>query len=574
MQDVCYPGTNLKITVSQDTAQTSKPNVERSRSAIDSNGDDGSTKLSTTSESPVANDKKILSRRFSYTSIRGVNMKDVPYSRLVDSSPVNQLSQKLDSDSKLNSERSKLILGVPEMENAPKSSASDSKLAVDYFNATSETEILQQSSSPHSLPTVTATELCLSKLPTPAKSIDGVNVSDSHHSLYIRSESEERLKQEVERTVSMSSENHSEAFYSADEDTSHGLGGSRTSSLRQSIASAGPALMRNDSMKKKYSSDLSIVESTTNTTNLSIGEKAHTLERAKPQQSTRRSPRIIHANNFTERTNSKACLETNGGVGGILNDSSDSRSLSSTSFISAVSSQEDMALVNLHMQVNKPIIDSPLLMSSYISHLTQVKCMNWSQSSLPSASDAFTTPMFRRADDGRLVYVGGRYVPKFETITEGFTSLKMVTRNDGSPMASSSNKTPTHPYLWDSATLIQSEGEDDNIPRDEEELLAVQHETGSRTTVIIKLKGDVDIMISPMVLESLQRFIDVITPTLATLHPLTILNHLHSECISRVEDANILKQDQSLSYWSQVQTSSKRSTAERNIKNGQGDEKS
>ncbi|KAK0176217.1 hypothetical protein PV328_000373 [Microctonus aethiopoides] len=570
LQDVCYPGTNLKITVSQDTAQTSKPNVERSRSAIDSNGDDGSTKLSTTSESPVANDKKILSRRFSYTSIRGVNMKDVPYSRLVDSSPVNQLSQKLDSDSKLNSERSKLILGVPEMENAPKSSASDSKLAVDYFNATSETEILQQSSSPHSLPTVTATELCLSKLPTPAKSIDGVNVSDSHHSLYIRSESEERLKQEVERTVSMSSENHSEAFYSADEDTSHGLGGSRTSSLRQSIASAGPALMRNDSMKKKYSSDLSIVESTTNTTNLSIGEKAHTLERAKPQQSTRRSPRIIHANNFTERTNSKACLETNGGVGGILNDSSDSHSLSSTSFISAVSSQEDMALVNLHMQVNKPIIDSPLLMSSYISHLTQVKCMNWSQSSLPSANDAFTTPMFRRADDGRLVYVGGRYVPKFETITEGFTSLKMVTRNDGSPMASSSNKTPTHPYLWDSATLIQSEGEDDNIPRDEEELLAVQHETGSRTTVIIKLKGDVDIMISPMVLESLQRFIDVITPTLATLHPLTILNHLHSECISRVEDANILKQDQSLSYWSQVQTSSKRSTAERNIKNGQG----
>lgn len=117
-------------------------------------------------------------------------------------------------------------------------------------------------------------------------------------------------------------------------------------------------------------------------------------------------------------------------------------------------------------------------------------------------------------------------------------------------------------------------GEDDSATRAEEELLAVQHETGSRTTVIVKLKGDVDIMISPMVLESLQRFIDVITPTLATLHPLTILNHLHSECISRVEDANILKQDQSLSYWSQVQTSSKRSTAERNLKNGQGDEKS
>jgi hypothetical protein len=203
--------------------------------------------------------------------------------------------------------------------------------------------------------------------------------------------------------------------------------------------------------------------------------------------------------------------------------------------------------------------------------------------------------MFQRAEDGRLVYVGGRYVPKLDTVTEGFTSLKMVTRSDGSPVASSSNKTPTHPYLWDDISLNQTEGmlfkrlffwiisrkfknpdiilgEDDHAMHGEEELLAILHETGSRTTVIAKFKGDVDIMISPMVLESLQRFIDSIIPTLASLHPLTILNHLHNECISKVEDANILKQDQSLSYWSQVQTSSKRSTAERNIKNGQGDD--
>lgn len=52
--------------------------------------------------------------------------------------------------------------------------------------------------------------------------------------------------------------------------------------------------------------------------------------------------------------------------------SSDSPSLSSASFISAMSSQEDMTLINLHMQVNRPIIDSPLLMASYLSHLAQV----------------------------------------------------------------------------------------------------------------------------------------------------------------------------------------------------------
>lgn len=51
-------------------------------------------------------------------------------------------------------------------------------------------------------------------------------------------------------------------------------------------------------------------------------------------------------------------------------DSSDS--YSSTSYASAVGSQEDFTLIDLHMQVNRQIVDSPMLMSSYVSHLSQV----------------------------------------------------------------------------------------------------------------------------------------------------------------------------------------------------------
>lgn len=59
----------------------------------------------------------------------------------------------------------------------------------------------------------------------------------------------------------------------------------------------------------------------------------------------------------------------------------------------------------------------------------------------------------------------------------------------------------------------------------------------------------------------LDRFIDSLTPTFINLHPLTVLNHLHSNCISRVEAANILKRDK---YLSQMQGGgSKRSTVER-----------
>nr|XP_031841602.1 transmembrane protein KIAA1109 isoform X3 [Nomia melanderi] len=565
-----YPVVGVKLTATQDGSHTSKKGVERPRSVAEHNKDSGieensSTKFITASASPFAcsGERKLLGRRFSYTSMRGSSVRDVPYSRLVDASPVAHLPQKLDSDSKLHTERSKSILSVPEIEAAPKSSVSDSKLAVDYFNA-SDVEPFEPN-SPQSLPVVSTDTNYSESLQIATKTVDSINISDSHHSLYVNSESEERVKQEVQRTISMSSENHSEAFYSADEDTSHGLSGSRTSSLRQSIIGSGSVLTRNDSMKKKYSSDLSIVESSANV-NVPVSEKAHTLERAKPQTtSTKRSPRVNRNTSFQNDTDSTGHS--------ILRDSSDSHSVSSTSFISAVSSQEDVTLVNLHMQINKPIVDSPLLMSSYVSHLTQVRCSNWSQSSIPAGSGAFTTPLFQPTEDGRLVYVGVKYVPKFETIAEGFTSLKMITRSDGSPTAGSSNKTPTHPYLWDSSTISQMEGEQDHTTHNEEELLAAQHESGSRTTVIVKFKGDVDIMLTPMVLESLQRFIDAIIPTLAALHPLSILNHLHHECIGKVEDANILKQDQSLSYWSQVQTSSKRSTAERNVKNGQGDDK-
>ena len=50
--------------------------------------------------------------------------------------------------------------------------------------------------------------------------------------------------------------------------------------------------------------------------------------------------------------------------------------VSNHSYTSAMSQQEDFGLINLHTQVDKPITESPLLMSSYLSHLTQLRCSN------------------------------------------------------------------------------------------------------------------------------------------------------------------------------------------------------
>lgn len=105
------------------------------------------------------------------------------------------------------------------------------------------------------------------------------------------------------------------------------------------------------------------------------------------------SPKIIPLANTVS-------IDTNEGLG----DAESSDSYSSTSYASAVGSQEDFTLVDLHMQVNRLIVDSPMLMSSYVTHLSQNKCSNWGAQ--PKHSDQFSVPLFEKNQDGKLVYVG------------------------------------------------------------------------------------------------------------------------------------------------------------------------
>lgn len=174
-----------------------------------------------TRASPSSLDERKSSRRYSSTSIRSTILKDVPYARLVETCPA-ALPTKLDSDSKLHTEKTKLYVTTPHGDSLPKNSVSDSKLAVDYFN-TPEAPLKDVVDD----------------------SMKSVNVSESHHSLNERISTDEQLAKHVQRTTSMSSENHSEAFFSADEDVN-----SRSSSLRNSILSAKGVLTREDTSVK------------------------------------------------------------------------------------------------------------------------------------------------------------------------------------------------------------------------------------------------------------------------------------------------------------------------------------
>lgn len=73
LQDISYPITGLKVTVSQDGSQVLKKGVERPKSVTDHNKEENSNmKLHVASASPLitSGDRKSLDRRFSYTSMR------------------------------------------------------------------------------------------------------------------------------------------------------------------------------------------------------------------------------------------------------------------------------------------------------------------------------------------------------------------------------------------------------------------------------------------------------------------------------------------------------------------------
>lgn len=84
-----------------------------------------------------------------------------------------------------------------------------------------------------------------------------------------------------------------------------------------------------------------------------------------------------------------------------------------------------------------------------------------------------------------------------ETISSGVTSLKMASKSE-----TGNNKTPTSPYVhvWD-----QDEVDTEYGSFQEEELLNSHTDSESRTVLIVKLKDDLDVMICPLLLETLQR---------------------------------------------------------------------
>lgn len=202
---------------------------------------------------------------------------------------------------------------------------------------------------------------------------------------------------------------------------------------------------------------------------------------------------------------------------------------SNISFNSAVSSADDFSLVDLHLQSARPVVDSPILLTSYVTHLGEAECPNWSQMAPKFPSE------IRQSSASRL---------RFTLVKSGFSSFRLVDRplntpgHHGAgfgffaPHSHEQTEKSGQSWMWDVGEEDRSSGiggvKNDDARND-------------ATTVLVKVGRPVHIMCCPLSLESAQRFVESLVPTLEHLHPMTLMTRVYGRCIGHVESQNPLK---------------------------------
>lgn len=260
---------------------------------------------------------------------------------------------------------------------------------------------------------------------------------------------------------------------------------------------------------------------------------------------------------------------------------------SSNSFMSAYSSPKELnsdlddeidddedneSIYDLRDQMEKPIIESPLLMSTYSNYLTLYQCENW----------------WPKNDSINLL--NGNYIPTMRQSTfDGFSSIGLIRKRkstvkqlnrqnqqDAHSGDSDEEYEPGSVYgrISDDLGSSSKEGfhkthkrQDSservmNLGKLEKQISKTIEIRNEKVTVLVKINGDTEIKISPLCLDGLKTFVEALTPTLAKAHPLTIINHINTLCYNNVESKNHLKKEKTLEY-GQLKLKAWHSTMER-----------
>ncbi|KAB1282163.1 Transmembrane protein [Camelus dromedarius] len=201
---------------------------------------------------------------------------------------------------------------------------------------------------------------------------------------------------------------------------------------------------------------------------------------------------------------------------------------SQASFVSALGGEDDV-IEHLYVVESEKTVESEQItsqqpvMNCYQTYLTQFQVINWSvkhpankrtsKSSLHRPLDLDTPTSEESSSSFEQLSV-----PTFKVIKQGLTANSLLDR--GMQLSGSTSNTPYTPL--DKKAVDNTD--DETLT---EEWTLDQPVSQTRTTAIVEVKGTVDIVLTPLVAEALDRYIEAMVHCASTRHPAAIVDDLH-----------------------------------------------
>ncbi|XP_034715051.1 transmembrane protein KIAA1109 homolog [Etheostoma cragini] len=201
---------------------------------------------------------------------------------------------------------------------------------------------------------------------------------------------------------------------------------------------------------------------------------------------------------------------------------------SQASFVSALVMEEESSVEAEKTAEPGPVTRQPHVMACYQSYLAHYQVSNWSVKQ-PTNKRTSKSSLHRPLDldtptsEESAASFDQLSVPSFKVMKQGLSASSLFDR--GLQLMGENNSTPYTPL--DKRAM---ENTDEDTTTDDWTLEQPLAQT--RTTAIVEVKGAVNVVLTPLVAESLDRYIESMVHFASIRHPAAILDDLHGKVLN------------------------------------------
>ncbi|XP_077586910.1 bridge-like lipid transfer protein family member 1 isoform X3 [Stigmatopora nigra] len=226
--------------------------------------------------------------------------------------------------------------------------------------------------------------------------------------------------------------------------------------------------------------------------------------------------------------------------------------ISQASFVSALAMEEESSVEAEKTAEPGPVTRQPHVMACYQNYLAHYQVSNWSVKQ-PTNKRTSKSSLHRPLDldtptsEESSTSFDQLSVPSFKVIKHGLSASSLLDR--GLQLMGDNNSTPYTPL--DKRAM---ENTDEDTTTDDWSLEQPLAQT--RTTAIVEVKGAINVVLTPLVAETLDRYIESMVHFVSIRHPAAILDDLHGKVLNEAyqiskstvtESSQAAKQEQKLS---------------------------